>query len=116
MNSAVIPLEFWEWYGHGAHFYGSDQCSFRMTTRVGEYLISTVGDWYPQGIKGDRIPVHTLSKSFFETMVFPAGERMECGCTDTARLQPEETVHYLTAREAQQGHLATCRKWARLDE
>jgi hypothetical protein len=47
----MIPKEDWVWYGHAAHFICGQWCRFHLATKVGEFLISTVGEYWP-----DRIP------------------------------------------------------------
>jgi hypothetical protein len=108
----MIPVSDWVWQGHAAHFCASSSCLFRMATRVGDYIISTVGEYWPDGAeKMERIGAG--DKSFYETFVFPAGKEIECGCTAVASLSEMEGVRYATAREAQEGHMDMCRKYAR---
>lgn len=42
-----IPESRWEWYGQPAHFKFSFNCHFHMATVVGEWIISTVGQYLP---------------------------------------------------------------------
>ena len=39
--------EQWEWYGVAAHLIVGRNCRFHLATIVGEYLISTVGQYVP---------------------------------------------------------------------
>ena len=44
---AAIPRDQWEWFGNAGHFICSRWCRFHMTTKVGGYLVSTVGElWF----------------------------------------------------------------------
>ena len=77
--SRSIPMPEWEWYGMAAHYCQADWCRYHLTTRVGDYVISTVGEmirpesWEKEEIGYDR---------FFETMVFPVRDCTleECRC------------------------------------
>ena len=93
----------WKWYGHAAHFICADKCRFHLTTKVCKYLVSTVGELWPERgsreihaeihdpkwmaknkhLKGDYFD-HAYMKRFgfedigldrkYETMVFEAGK------------------------------------------
>jgi hypothetical protein len=96
-----------KWFGHAGHFICSDKCRFHLTTLVGKYLISTVGELWPERpvreihasvndkrwldehshLKGDNFDFEYMKKFGFEeigcgrkyeTMVFLAGKP----CTD----------------------------------
>jgi hypothetical protein len=111
--SEVIPESEWVWQGHAGHFCGADYCKFRLSTRVGSYLISTIGDYLPAGTN-TCTPLTSDPTSFFETSVFRAGEALECGCTYMDSPSPLEGVHYETAAAAQRGHVDLCKKYAGL--
>lgn len=111
MASDAIPESEWAWYGHPLHFLGARTCFFRMGTKVGEYVVSTVDDWSIDG--------HSESRELglgrkFETMVFRVTGRVtaECGCPD---IDPEELecVGYNDAVSAREGHMEMCRRVAR---
>ena len=38
----------WKWFGHAAHFICSRNCQFHMATQVGKWLVSTVGELWPE--------------------------------------------------------------------
>lgn len=38
----------WKWFGHAAHLIVSDKCRFHLATKVGKYLVSTVGEYWPE--------------------------------------------------------------------
>ncbi len=93
----------WKWFGHAGHLVVGDKCRFHLTTKVGRYLVSTVGEYWPerssreihakvydpkwlaenQHLKGDEFD-HAYMKKFgfetigydrkYETMVFKAGK------------------------------------------
>jgi hypothetical protein len=49
----VVPVpslasrEGWEWFGNAAHLIVSRDCRFHLATLVGPWLISTVGEYFP---------------------------------------------------------------------
>jgi hypothetical protein len=47
MKKIIHPVKDWEWFGHAAHFICGAYCRFHLATRVGPYLISTVGEYFP---------------------------------------------------------------------
>jgi hypothetical protein len=51
MSSARKPKGrtlVWKWFGHAAHFICGDKCRFHMATHVGRYLVSTIGELWPE--------------------------------------------------------------------
>lgn len=93
----------WKWFGHVGHFICGHKCRFHLTTKVGKYLVSTVGEMWPSlSIREIHAKIHDpewLSKNIslmgdyfdaaymkrfgfseigykrkYETMVFLAGE------------------------------------------
>jgi hypothetical protein len=98
------PCEKWEWFGNAGHFICGHMCRFHLCTKVGKYLVSTVGQMWPSrssrechaevydpawlakngAKKGDdfdnaymqRFGYETVGcDRTFETMIFKAGER-----------------------------------------
>jgi hypothetical protein len=132
-----IPPEQWIWMGHPAHFIGGFDCRFHMATKVGDYIVSTVGEYLPdyetrelianaKGIKlmgrGDDRRHFYLSKIGFEeigfnrkyeTMVFLAqkSKRNDACCpwviADGCEL---EASSYNDAASATNGHFLMCEK------
>lgn len=115
-----IPKSEWEWFGYPGHFICAQWCQFRLCTKVGEYLISTVGD-YHSPIRGEQVSerktVGAGDDSFFETYVFKAGKRCvaeDCGCNmpelaDACEIDGERTA---TAGRAQEAHMRYCLKYS----
>ena len=98
-----IPERDWKWFGHAAHFICGHWCRFHLATQIGDYLVSTVGEYWPerpsrevhaqvydpnwlaanQHRKGDDFD-HAYMKRFgyetigfdrkYETMIFRAGK------------------------------------------
>jgi hypothetical protein len=38
----------WKWFGHAGHLCVSQWCRYHLCTQVGKYLISTVGEYWPE--------------------------------------------------------------------
>jgi hypothetical protein len=102
--------ESWEWFGNAAHFICGHMCRFHMATKVGPWLVSSVGEMWPdrpgreihaqvydpkwllanRNLKGDTFDAAYMERfgyeeigydRKFETMVFLAGERCTAkGC------------------------------------
>lgn len=104
----------WRWCGHAHHFIDANHCQFHLATWVGNYLVSTVGDWWPH--PGDER--HALGPEpdlFFETMVFPAslGHDSDYSCHGYAvdSWAEVDVWRYQTTEAANEGHLRACLTW-----
>lgn len=110
----------WKWFGHAAHFICGHRCRFHLATKVGSYLVSTVGE-LPKFSPNDPDssgPFETIgSGRTYETMVFKAGAPCKskgCGCGLPEISGSElDFKAYNDAASATVGHLQLCRKWAR---
>ena len=105
----------WKWYGHPLHFICSYDCKFHLATELPSgYLVSTIGDYFPQHDIGsqeaDSGKEIGLGRKF-ETMVFKITGHLDCGCPD-CDFSDLDCVGYNTHAEANLGHMATCLKWA----
>lgn len=49
-----IPREQWRWFGHAGHLIVAQWCRFHLTTQVGDYLVSTVGEYWPDRAVRER--------------------------------------------------------------
>lgn len=109
--------ENWRWCGHAHHFIGANSCRFHLCTWVGDYLVSTVGDYRPHG---ERRTLGIGAEDWFETMVFPA-ERVDDpddrGLCHGYRITGDSEVlceRYADAETANGGHLRLCFKFGAL--
>ena len=116
MVAVAVCCDEWEWYGNAGHFISRHKCRFHLTTIVGKFLVSTVGELRPDPYR----KCEELSPGYFyETMVFDSWERCgggaaecgNCGCP-SGRCCEIECARYKTAGEATRGHMAMCEKWA----
>ena len=128
----MIPESKWEWYGYSGHFICGSWCRFHMLTKVGKWLISTVGSfvhplrygkneedeaaWLKVNYPGEDIGCGRK----FETMVFLAGKKCNsptCGCGQPQILNGNE-LEMLGANDAgmaRRNHMKLCRKYAKKD-
>lgn len=109
--------------GCAGHFICSSSCRFRRHTQIGNYRISTVGDYYysPTGRDEDekRKTVGIGKKDFFETMVFKTSRKRAsgndgCGCRHVEDWGGLEQIRYATAGQAQRGHEKIVEKYGRM--
>jgi hypothetical protein len=108
----------WKWYGYSGHFIPGNECRFHLTTVVGSYLVSTVGQ-FPDPFDKDKFGRMGYGPEEFETYVFPfSGEHCtlaDCGACG----QPEPSswteiagIRSMTAGEATKNHMEMCEKYA----
>lgn len=136
-NPILIPHSEWEWYGKSAHFIMGNDCRFHLATKVGEYMISTIGEYLPdapireilaksRGIKlqgkGDarladymkKIGYEEIGyKRKYETMIFRCAGLCQCGCGQPT-IDPEDLWFdcYDNPGESRDGHMKLCTKIA----
>lgn len=120
----------WKWFGNAGHFICSQWCRFHMTTLVGKYIVSTVGEYWPErgsreihasvydpkwleenrNLKGDEFDFAYMKKfgykkigcdRTFETMVFKAGKLcVAVGCKCGLPKIVSSELDYLPANDA----------------
>ena len=124
----MIPPEAWRWFGTAGHFICGQWCRFHLCTQVGEYLISTVGEYVHPSYSGgsEAAEAKWLEKNWpgadiglgrkYETMVFRAGapcKEADCKCGQPAIGGAElGTRGYNNRADATRGHMELCREWA----
>ena len=103
----------WIWMPHPAHYCAANNCRFRLATCVGAYIVSTVGEYFPEGTKTlETVGLDRL----YETMVSHASSPPkihECGCIESRGDWELDFAAYNDAKSAYEGHLKLCRKWAK---
>lgn len=134
----MIERKDWVWMPHPGHFICAFDCRFRLNTRVGDYIISTVGEMFPDyrireitaqvldikltGLGDDRDRDYMKKIGYeeigynrkYETMVFYAQEgEVDCcpwrADTDKGEVDMEG---YNDPTDAYKGHLELCEKYA----
>ena len=97
--------------GRAGHFIGAADCSFHLHHRVGNFRVSTVGEYHPFTFRHEAVTLGYQPDSFYETMVFPVTDCDDhMGDADfSAELACER---YATAEAAEAGHYLYCEKYA----
>lgn len=135
-----MKKENWVWMPHAAHFICGNDCRFVLSTYVGKYIVSTVGEYSPdrevkkihaesRGVviqgRGDWWDANFYKKFGFievgldrvyETMVFKAKKSgKDCkGCPYT--IESGENIDfgaYNKVGDAFKGHMKLCKKWGK---
>lgn len=138
----MIPRDEWRWFGHVGHLIVGHDCRFHLCTLIGDYLVSTVGEYLPdEGVReifaetkgvvlegrGDERRADYMRKvgykeigagRLYETMVFRAGEpctdpSCNCGLPALADAMELDADGYNDAGSATRGHYAMCDRVAR---
>lgn len=142
MKKIKTPKEKWVWMAHPAHFICARDCRFFLATKVGNYIVSTVGEYLPDApireiySKTRNIPIEGMGDARladymkkigfedlhfggfkYETMVFtakpmPKGECPACPWRIEVT-QCHDEKWYKNSKDAYKGHMALCDKFAR---
>lgn len=109
----MIPIAEWKWSGQAGHQCVSNYCRYHLTTVVGIYIISTVGDWHPKGAgKMEKLTLY----GYYDTAVFEVDEELlECGCVQIKGEQLDGKQYgNVKCPELEKGHFDMCMKYAKL--
>lgn len=126
----------WIWMPHAGHFICGHDCRFRLNTYVNGYIVSTVGEYWPdrqirlikaqvrmieipgRGDEWDRNYFKKLGYEqigydrLYETMVFKAKKAEHNLCcpfiADHDAESMEQFGSYNTAEDAYKGHIEIC--------
>jgi hypothetical protein len=112
-----IPESQWRWFGGPMHFIGGAKCVFHLATQVGSYLVSTVGNYRPDGV--DQPMARIGFERYYETMVFTLSDQEKsCGCPEPSSWNQVESYSYrlVDCNEIEDGHLRMCRKYAAMGD
>jgi len=112
-----IPSDKWQWFGLPGHLVVARDCSHHLCTRVGKYLISTVGHYRPFNKRkpNEMSPIEEIGHNrFFETYIFKIIKgSCECGCgKPNVDLKEIEALSANTDKEADKNHIKMCKKYA----
>jgi hypothetical protein len=107
----MAPRSEWKWYGYACHFIGGKKCAYHLTTRVGAFLVSTVGDYRPQA---QRERLGAGEDSWFETFVFKCDGEADSGDPIIADWSEIDSERYALSIDAERGHYRYCEKYAAL--
>ena len=101
----------WVWMPHAGHLIVGELCRFRLNTKVGAWIVSTVGEY----LSADQEICELGIGRTYETMVFLAKEAPMSEACCPWRIANGENVDvegYNDAGAAYRGHLAMCEKWS----
>lgn len=101
----------WKWYGYPCHFVGGKNCIYHLATKVGEFLISTIGDYY---IEDNRQTLRSWEKSFYETCIFVCSGEDKNGNPIIEDWTEIDGRSYETSVEAENEHYEFCKKYSKI--
>ena len=115
-----MKKEDWVWMPHAGHFICGQRCQFHLTTYVGGYVVSTLGELPAMRVdeRGRMVTdqgwEHINGGCDYETMVFRA-EPSGFECCPWVMSSPCEVdaACYAHAGEATRGHMEMCEKWSK---
>lgn len=114
----MIPREKWKWQGSAAHFVAAASCRWHLCTVVGDYVVSSVGEYVPYVPRGKEAFEKIGCDRLYETFVFHGGGACAdsgCTCGGEVRVHDFSEIDSLganTRAEAAANHEALCLKWA----
>lgn len=135
----MTAKENWIWMPHPAHFICGERCGFKLATYVGNYIVSTVGEYLPDetvrevhanvrgitldGVGDERLFDFIKKCGYFdigvhrkyETMVFhskKSEEKNQC-CPYLCDIEKGEVDFHgcNDSTEAYENHMRLCNKW-----
>ena len=106
-----IEKEDWVWYGHACHLVVGRRCAYHLGTRVGEYLISTVGAFHPSH-NSEMETIGSGEDDYYETMIFECDGEDEHGNPNIISWSEIGVIRYGTSEEAKEGHHILCNKYS----
>ena len=119
MRRNAIRRKQWRWFGTAGHHVCRQKCRFHLCTAVGDYLISTIGEYVICDVIGDgeQFFADVGSGRKYETYVFLAGapctqEDCQCGLPEIDGVALD-TEGYNQRGAATAGHMRMCIKWAK---
>lgn len=108
-----IPESKWKWYGYSGHFIGGSQCAYHLATRIGKFLVSTVGDYRPRSEGGKKVQIGAGDDAFYETYVFACDGEEDTGDPIIPDFTEIDGERYAESIDAERGHYRYCEKYAR---
>jgi len=99
----------WKWYGFAGHLIVSDRCAYHLTTKVGNFLISTVGAFRKNYYDDFYTPIGSGKTELFETCAFLCPGEDEFG--NPIRGEELSCQRFGDSKEAEVNHYAECRRF-----
>lgn len=100
------------YFGNAGHLIVGNWCRFHITTRIGDVLVSTVGEYYPR--PDDAKPTTIGVNRLYETMVFRVADGSECQCGCGLPFHDGSEIDfaaYNDPKDANAGHERMCAKY-----
>ncbi|MBP8235143.1 MAG: hypothetical protein KAY22_22860 [Rhizorhabdus sp.] len=107
----MIPHSEWKWYGYAGHLCVGSRCAYHLSTRIGKYLVSTVGHYLPNPKTGVMETIGS-GEAYFETQVFNCGGEEETGDPIILSYDTVDGKRYAKSIDAERGHYEFCQKYA----
>ena len=104
----------WKWYGYAGHLIVASRCAYHLSTRVGGYLVSTVGDYRLDG--KSRETIGSGKDDFFETFVFRCNGDTPDGDPNILSFEQIDGERYAESIDAERGHYRYCEKYHALGD
>jgi len=112
MARVIAPKSTWVWYGYAGHLCVGRRCAYHLCTRVGGFLISTVGDYIPDG--SDKMKkIGAGPEAFFETFVFHCDGEDKNGDPIIPSWSEIDSRRYARSIDAERGHRDICDEYSR---
>ena len=109
-----MKKEKWVWMPHAGHCIIGDQCRFHLSTYVGKYLVSTIGEYCTERSSREINAFENIGcDRKYETMVFKA-KKSKHKCCPYKMISGDniDMDSYNDADSAYAGHLKICKKWS----
>ena len=92
-----------KWYGYAGHLCVAHDCAYHLCTRIGGYLISTVGHYIPR-LSDSMTTIGSGENDYFETYAFVcSGEDEDGNPILTNGYSEIDGERYATSNEAEAG-------------
>ena len=105
------------WHGQAGHFVCWRRCIWHLCTEVNGYVISTIGEFYPDmhyDNMGEMESLGLVPEQFYESGVFEVGGHCSCGCGQP--LQSGSALYmnrYKTPLEARLEHMKLVEEYSK---
>lgn len=115
----------WKWFGNAGHLIVGSWCRFHLCTQIGEYMVSTVGEYWPdRGVREIHAQVHDpewlMKNSHLKGDYFDSAYMDRFGYEDIGLDRKFETMVFKTSGEYCTKGGCSCgmpivRDWGELD-
>lgn len=101
----AVPKEKWLWMPHAGHLIVGNDCRFHLNTKVGKYIVSTVGEYNPdQVVKRIHAEIHNkqwyLANAHLKGDYFDVAYQKEFGYDEIGAGRKYETMVFKARKAA----------------